>query len=326
MKKLTIALPCYNLEKTLSMSIDSILNQRNSDEIEILIIDNQSSDSSWIVAQSYQDKYDNIRCIQNEINIGPDRNFLKCLECAESQYVLLLGDDILMDGVLDKIIECIDNNPDFIFLNYSSLIQVNPIKTAKPYVDFNGKTGAYKPANIDEFFEKVGARMTFLSSLVFKKERFDAIPKCVRESYINTFFLQTHLAMLTLKDSNNIIIIRDNCIAAGVNLGCGYDFYNVWFEQYHKLLFDTAEKIGVSREVSERLWKNQNATIRAIFFFRWKTKASKNWDKRCVRKNLKGYPWIKFKAMFAVYFPRFLLPLVMCVRAVYRKFKRGKAQ
>ena len=165
--------------------------------------------------------------------------------------------------------------------------------------------------------------MTFLSSLVFKKERFDAIPHDVRESYINTFFLQTHLAMLTLKGSKKNIILRDNCVAAGANLGCGYDFYNVWFEQYRKLLFETGAEIGVSKEVSEKLWKNQNSTIRAIFYFRWKVKASKNWDKKYLR-NLKGYPWLRFKAIFAAYLPRFLLPLVMVVRAVYKKLKRIK--
>lgn len=322
--KLTIALPCYNLEKTLSMSLDSILKQNGNEDIEILIVDNNSTDGSWAIATGYAQRYENIRCVKNETNIGPDRNFLKCLEIAQGRYVMLLGDDLLIDGILQKIIGCVEENPDFIFLNYSPIIETEPLRTGKTYVDFGGQTGPYIPENIDEFFEKVGKGMTFLSSLVFNKERFDTIPHETRESYINTYFLQTHLAMLTLKDSAKNIIIRDNCIAAGPNLSCGYDFYNVWFEQYRKLIFDTAQEIGVSAEVSDRLWKNQSANIRAIFYFRWKSKQSKNWDRKCVFKNLKGYPWNQFKAAIAIYWPRFLLPLMMVVRAVYRKIKRRK--
>ena len=324
MTKLTIALPCYNLEKTLASTLDSVLKQKRSSEIEEFIVDNASVDHSRDIAEQYKKQYANVTYICNETNIGPDRNFLKCLEISTGQYVLLLGDDLLLDGILEKILDCIENNPDFVFLNYSPLWQLNPLKTGKTYVDFDGESGPYIPHDIDELFEKIGPRMTFLSSLVFKKERFDRIDPRIRESYIGTFFLQTHLAMLTLKNSTNNIILRDNCIAAGANLGCGYDFYNVWFEQYYKLIFDTAAEIGVSEGVSRRLWKQQNATIRAIFYFRWKEKKSKYWDKKCVRKNLKGYPWLKFKATIAIYLPRFLLPIVMFVRAIYRGLKRKK--
>lgn len=324
--ELTIALPCYNLEKSLKMSLESILTQNRSNEVEILIVDNASTDNSVEIAKQYEQQYENVKCVENGCNIGPDRNFLKCLEIAQGNYILLLGDDLLLDGVLDNIFECIAQDPDFVFLNYSPLISTEPLKTGKTYVKAKNSDDYYIPENIDDLFLMIGHRMTFLSSLIFKKERFDKIPQDVRESYINSFFLQTHLALLTLKDSTKNIIIQKNCVAAGANLGCGYDFYNVWFEQYHKLLFETGGYIGVSESTIEKLWVQQKATIRAIFYFRWVTKSSKKWDKKCVFRNLKGHPWLKFKAFIAVYLPRFLLPFVMFLRAIYRKIKRSKAK
>lgn len=322
--ELTIALPCYNLEKTLSASLDSVLKQNHSDEVEILIVDNSSSDGSVEIAKSYEEKYANVKCIQNETNIGPDRNFLKCLEIAEGKYVLLLGDDLLLDGTLDLIFDCIAQNPDFVFLNYSPLISLDPLKVGDTYVKPANEDDCYVPQNIDDLFLRIGHRMTFLSSLLFKKERIDAIDEEVKESYIDSYFLQTHLAMLTLKDSTLNIIIQKNCVAAGANLGCGYDFYNVWFEQYHKLLFETGGKIGVGTDTIEKLWVQQKSTIRAIYYFRWVTKASKHWDKKCVRRNLKGHPYLKFKASIAVYMPRIFLPFMMLLRAIYRKIKRSR--
>lgn len=319
--QLTIALPCYNLEKTLRLSIESILSQKRSNEVEILIVDNASTDNSVLIAKEYEQKYENIKCIENGLNIGPDRNFLKCLEIANGDYALLLGDDLLLSGVLDSIFDCLSQNPDFVFLNYSPLIDTEPIKTGATYVKPINEDDYYIPESLDDLFLMVGHRMTFLSSLVFKKERFDKIPKEVCESYINSFFLQTHLALLTLKDSTKNIIIQKNCVAAGPNYGCGYDFYNVWFEQYNKLLYETGGYIGVKKDTIDKLWIQQKASIRAIYYFRWVNKESKKWDKKCVFRNLKGHPYLKFKAFWAVYLPGFLLPLVMGLRAIYRKIK-----
>ena len=52
----SVVIPFYNAEATLTRAIDSVLAQQNV-TLEILLIDNNSTDKSRAIAQSYTDKY-----------------------------------------------------------------------------------------------------------------------------------------------------------------------------------------------------------------------------------------------------------------------------
>ena len=51
---LTIAIPVYNKEKYIKQCINSALKQK-LDNIEVLVIDNCSTDSSWQIIKSFWD-------------------------------------------------------------------------------------------------------------------------------------------------------------------------------------------------------------------------------------------------------------------------------
>lgn len=65
---LSITIPAYNAERTLSRAIESALKQKDL-HIEILIINDGSSDSTKMIAEKYSAKYDNIKVI-NRTNHG----------------------------------------------------------------------------------------------------------------------------------------------------------------------------------------------------------------------------------------------------------------
>ena len=58
MKLLTITIPCYNSEEYMSHAIESALVC--GDELEILIVDDGSSDNTLKIAKQYEEKYPNI--------------------------------------------------------------------------------------------------------------------------------------------------------------------------------------------------------------------------------------------------------------------------
>lgn len=65
MKLLTITIPCYNSEEYMSHAIESALVC--GDELEILIVDDGSSDNTLKIAKQYEEKYPNIvRAIHKE--------------------------------------------------------------------------------------------------------------------------------------------------------------------------------------------------------------------------------------------------------------------
>ena len=57
--EVSVVIPFYNAEATLKRAIDSVLTQQNI-TLEILLIDNNSTDKSLAIAQSYADKHPHV--------------------------------------------------------------------------------------------------------------------------------------------------------------------------------------------------------------------------------------------------------------------------
>ena len=91
MLKFSIIIPVYNVEKYLAQCLDSALNQTLSD-IEIICVNDGSTDSSEAILQSYSLKDSRI-FIFNQDNQGVSCARNKALEHARSEYILFLDSD-----------------------------------------------------------------------------------------------------------------------------------------------------------------------------------------------------------------------------------------
>lgn len=69
---------------------------------------------------------------------------------------------------------------------------------------------------------------------------------------MGTYFLQSHIALLTTEGDKILTILMHNSIAArGGNTG-GYNLYKIWIEEYKKLLLETAVKAGYDKKIYEK--------------------------------------------------------------------------
>jgi cellulose synthase/poly-beta-1,6-N-acetylglucosamine synthase-like glycosyltransferase len=66
----SIILPAYNEEKTIAKSIERSLSQRYKGSIEIIVIDDGSTDRTYDIAKTYADKHANVMAIRLEKNRG----------------------------------------------------------------------------------------------------------------------------------------------------------------------------------------------------------------------------------------------------------------
>ena len=107
---ISIIMGIYNCEKTLSESIESIINQ-TYENWELIMCDDCSDDSTLKIAQEFEKKYQNkIKVIKNEENItlGPTLN--KCLKLVRGKYVARQdGDDISNLNRLKEEVEFLEN-------------------------------------------------------------------------------------------------------------------------------------------------------------------------------------------------------------------------
>jgi len=67
----SIVMPCYNEGKHIGEGIEGLLALNYPrDMMEIIVVDDKSTDDSAMIVQKYVDKYDNVRLIVNERNSG----------------------------------------------------------------------------------------------------------------------------------------------------------------------------------------------------------------------------------------------------------------
>ncbi len=94
---LSIIIPVYNMEKYLERCLESVINQSYKN-IEIIIINDGSTDNSHQIIKNYSAKYNNINYInlQNNRGLGNARN---CgLDSAKGEYVTFIDSDDWIDS------------------------------------------------------------------------------------------------------------------------------------------------------------------------------------------------------------------------------------
>lgn len=109
MPRVSICIPNRNYAKYLGEAIESALAQTERD-IEVVVIDDESTDHSVEVARSFNDP--RLRVIPLEKNIGLIENYNRCLAEARAPYVkLLCSDDLLYPTCVAELADALDSFP-----------------------------------------------------------------------------------------------------------------------------------------------------------------------------------------------------------------------
>ncbi|MBR3646098.1 MAG: glycosyltransferase family 2 protein [Lachnospiraceae bacterium] len=89
--KVSVIIPVYNVDKYLKQCLDSLVNQTLKD-IEIICVDDGSTDGSLAILKEYADKYDTVQVIeQQNAGAGAARN--NGLKIAKGEYLSFLDSD-----------------------------------------------------------------------------------------------------------------------------------------------------------------------------------------------------------------------------------------
>jgi GT2 family glycosyltransferase len=108
----TISLIILNFNTTgyVERLINSISNNVDVKDYEIIVADNNSSDKSF---RLLKDKYPFIKIVENEKNLGFASGNNSAVRHASGKYLLFLNPDIIIiDNSVDKLIEYMEENPD----------------------------------------------------------------------------------------------------------------------------------------------------------------------------------------------------------------------
>lgn len=117
--KLSVIVPVYNSEKYLNRCVDSLVKQTLKD-IEIILVDDGSKDSSPAICDEYAEKYGNITVLHLE-NGGPARARNKGIEIAKGEYLAFCdSDDYVELNMYEKLYaNAIEYHTDIAMCTYS---------------------------------------------------------------------------------------------------------------------------------------------------------------------------------------------------------------
>ena len=116
----SIALCTYNGSKYLAVQLESILNQ-SYQNLEIVVVDDRSTDSTYELLTTYQSKFPNIiRLYRNERNLGFVKNFERAISLCQGSLIALSDQDDIWNP--DKIAIQVENIKDNKLIYHDSLM------------------------------------------------------------------------------------------------------------------------------------------------------------------------------------------------------------
>lgn len=95
----SVCVTTYNHARWVAQALDSILAQRTSFEVEVIVGDDCSTDSTVQICRGYAERYpDRVRLLTAEHNMGMRANYRRTIEAARGEYIAICdGDDFWTD-------------------------------------------------------------------------------------------------------------------------------------------------------------------------------------------------------------------------------------
>ncbi len=144
---LSIIIPTYNCEKYIEKCIKSIIEQKD-DLIEIIIINDGSTDNTLQICEEFAQKYNNIKLI-NQGNKGVSYSRNIGIQNASGKYIMFVdSDDYLVENSLEAVKQLLTEDIDVLRCSY--------IVNGKKEMIFTKKT-----FNMYEFFQKTNQNVVW---------------------------------------------------------------------------------------------------------------------------------------------------------------------
>lgn len=121
--KLSVIIPVFNAQEYIKESLDSLVNQSlGIDNIEVIIVNDNSSDNTLEIINKYIDKYPSFKLIRNKTNLGPGESRNIALSEVTSDYVTYLDADdfISQNAYEDGLAKINEFGADLLIYNWET--------------------------------------------------------------------------------------------------------------------------------------------------------------------------------------------------------------
>ena len=210
--QLSVVVTVYNLDRYIEKCIDSLLLQ-DYKYMEIVIVDDGSTDNTSEICDKYEKKYNNIRVV-HKCNEGVVKALATGIDYSEGLYITFVdGDDWVQHNCYGSLMKLLLDN-DLDIITYGAIRYRNENDYYYTYDSF--KEGIYEGTDLNDIksnmiWDKTKQGFQIDPSLCMKIFRKDIIETCVK----NVLNIKIHYAqdvIITypaIKEAEKLCIIHD---------------------------------------------------------------------------------------------------------------------
>lgn len=217
--RLSICIPTYNFGEFIGETLESIVGQQASDEVEIIVGDGGSTDNTAEVIERYQAYFSRLTYHNFGKKSGVDLDLSKTVELARGDYCWLMSsDDVLRSGAIQRVLNEITLGHAVYLLNRTMCDRnLRPIRRKNSWLSNGTADTVYHFADRSELIaylnasESIGALFSYISSIVVCREKWSATgfdERFAGSNYAHVFRLFSMLKV----DGSSLKYIRESSV------------------------------------------------------------------------------------------------------------------
>lgn len=178
--RLSICIPTYNFGAFIGETLESILPQL-VEGVEVVILDGGSTDDTTLVVRGFQKRHSALRYDRRDEKGGIDRDIAGTVDLARGEYCWLFSsDDLMKPDAVARMLEHIESGFDVYLCGLTNCnsdmhpLKDHPILSVPSDAMFDLALEADRRTYF-EHAETTTAFFSFLGSVIFRKDRWDAV-------------------------------------------------------------------------------------------------------------------------------------------------------
>ena len=261
---ISVIIPCYNVEKYVEQTLESVLNQSFKD-YEIICLNDGSTDTTLEILNKYENLYSNIRAFTGE-NHGLSYQRNMGIQRAQGRYIYYLdSDDLIKENCLETLYQYAETDSlDILYFEADSFYESKEIEESFPqfltlYHRYKKYEGVYNGRDLYIQMENAGdIKMQVGLQFVRRQFLIDNNIEFGREKYFedNLYTVRTMLKAARarcVRDNLYLRRVRGNSIMTGGKRKIRFESYLEVVSGLMQILEDEKQNSALQEAIYKRI-------------------------------------------------------------------------
>ena len=230
---LSFCITTRNRGSFIGTTLESLIYQA-TDEVEIVVLDADSADSTPETVEGYASRFPRLRYVRQESNQGVDKDYDRTVELARGEYCWMMSDDdILTPGAVVEVLGHWRMGYDLIVVNVEDRDADLREVIGEKRLSFN-ENRSYKPSEADKLFADVANHLSFIPSLVIRR---DLWLSRVRKPYFGSLFVHVGVIFQDRLPGEALVIARPLVAVRNANVSWAPRGFEIWMFKWPGLIW-----------------------------------------------------------------------------------------